>query len=578
MEHKYSDEKNVQLVIGLLKAHGIRKIVASPGTTNITFIGSLMHDTFFQIYSSVDERSAAYIACGLAEAANEPVVISCTGATASRNYFPGLTEAYYRKLPVLAITSTREEYKIGHLIDQQIDRSQQPKDTVVCSEHLPLIKDDEDWWNCTIKVNRAILALKSHGGGPAHINLPTHYSSDFSVEKLPDVRKIERLFDYDKFPSIVKRTVAIFIGSHRKMTRQENNAIDSFCEAYNATVFCDICSGYRGKYGVSMFGIEKHLNVDLLVHIGEVSCVAYGCKPKEVWRVSEDGELRDTFRSLTKVFAMPEKVFFEKMSQGKDRNLVSSFVACTEDQKKIYNKILQLPFCNNWIALNFHDKLPLNSVVHLGIVSSFFAWNRFKLDPSIDVTCNQGGFGIDGNISTILVQALANPDRLHFLMIRDLAFFYDMNALGNRHFPKNIRILLVNNGCGAIFRKASNIGSIFGKEADSYISAGGHFGHQSPLLVKAYVTALGFEYIPVCSKEDMIEVSAHFFDSSSFEHPMIIEAFVDVKDEILGEKLLKPSGLKGTINDIVGDNAYRIIGNILKGGKVNMNVDRSNNK
>ena len=158
MEHKYSDEKNVQLVIGLLKAHGIRKIVASPGTTNITFIGSLMHDTFFQIYSSVDERSAAYIACGLAEAANEPVVISCTGATASRNYFPGLTEAYYRKLPVLAITSTREEYKIGHLIDQQIDRSQQPKDTVVCSEHLPLIKDDEDWWNCTIKVNRAILA------------------------------------------------------------------------------------------------------------------------------------------------------------------------------------------------------------------------------------------------------------------------------------------------------------------------------------------------------------------------------------------------------------------------------------
>ena len=199
---KYSIEKNVQLMIGLLKAHGIRKVIASPGTTNITFVASMMHDPFFEIYSSVDERSAAYIACGMAEESGEPIVISCTGATASRNYFSGLTEAYYRKLPILAITSTREECKIGHLIDQQIDRTQQPKDTVICSEHLQVIKDDEDLWNCTIKANRAILALKHNGGGPVHINLPTMYSTDFSVEQLPKVRKISRLYAYNKFPKI----------------------------------------------------------------------------------------------------------------------------------------------------------------------------------------------------------------------------------------------------------------------------------------------------------------------------------------------------------------------------------------
>ena len=103
---QYSNEKNVLLMVALLKAHGIRKVVASPGTTNITFVASLTHDPFFQVYSSVDERSAAYMACGMADESGEPVVISCTGATASRNYFPGLTEAYYRKLPILAITST----------------------------------------------------------------------------------------------------------------------------------------------------------------------------------------------------------------------------------------------------------------------------------------------------------------------------------------------------------------------------------------------------------------------------------------------------------------------------------------
>lgn len=108
MERKYyTDERNVQIVISLLKAHGIRKIVASPGTTNITFVGSVQQDPYFEIYSSVDERSAAYIACGLAAESGEAVVLTCTGATASRNYYSGLTEAYYRKLPSSHLHHTR---------------------------------------------------------------------------------------------------------------------------------------------------------------------------------------------------------------------------------------------------------------------------------------------------------------------------------------------------------------------------------------------------------------------------------------------------------------------------------------
>ena len=102
MENKYyTKERNVQIVLSLLKAHGIRKVIASPGSTNIAVVGSMEHDPFFEIYSCVDERSAAYMACGLSAESGEPVVLSCTGATASRNYYPGLTEAYYRKLPIL---------------------------------------------------------------------------------------------------------------------------------------------------------------------------------------------------------------------------------------------------------------------------------------------------------------------------------------------------------------------------------------------------------------------------------------------------------------------------------------------
>ena len=109
MEKKlyYTDERNVQIVIALLKAHGIHRVIASPGTTNMTFVASIQNDSWFQIWSSVDERSAAYLACGMVAETGEPVVISCTGATASRNYMPGLTEAYYNKIPVIAITATQ---------------------------------------------------------------------------------------------------------------------------------------------------------------------------------------------------------------------------------------------------------------------------------------------------------------------------------------------------------------------------------------------------------------------------------------------------------------------------------------
>lgn len=212
----YTNERNVQIVIALLKAHGIHRVIASPGTTNMTFVVSIENDPWFQIWSSVDERSAAYLACGMAAETGEPVVISCTGATASRNYMPGLTEAYYRKLPVLAITSTRGNHQVGHLIDQQIDRRNLPNDIAMESVNIPMVKDKEDERYCEIEASKAMLALKFNGGGPAHINLYTRYSQDFSVIEIPHVNAVYRHTVFDqKLPEISKHDrIVIFVGAH----------------------------------------------------------------------------------------------------------------------------------------------------------------------------------------------------------------------------------------------------------------------------------------------------------------------------------------------------------------------------
>ena len=76
--HFYTSERSVQILISLLKQHGIKKVVASPGTTNITLVASLQQDDWFNMYSSVDERSAAYIACGMAAESGEPET-TCLG-------------------------------------------------------------------------------------------------------------------------------------------------------------------------------------------------------------------------------------------------------------------------------------------------------------------------------------------------------------------------------------------------------------------------------------------------------------------------------------------------------------------
>lgn len=105
---------------------------------------------------------------------------------------------------------------------------------------------------------------------------------------------------------------------------------------------------------------------------------------------------------------------------------------------------------------------------------------------------NTGGFGIDGCISSMIGGSVACPDKLHFLVIGDLAFFYDLNSIGNHHVGNNIRILLVNNGKGTEFRNYNHFATRFGDDANRFMAAAGHCGNKSHLLVRHYAVDLSF--------------------------------------------------------------------------------------
>ena len=584
MEQKfyYTNERNVQIVIALLKAHGIHRVIASPGTTNMTFVVSIENDPWFQIWSSVDERSAAYLACGMAAETGEPVVISCTGATASRNYMPGLTEAYYRKLPVLAITSTRGNHKLGHLIDQQIDRRNIPNDIAMESVTIPMVKDKEDERYCEIEANKAILALNLNGGGPAHINMYTRYSHDFTVKEIPHVKAIYRHFVFDKeWPAIPRDgRIVVRVGSHANFSDEQTKAIDAFCATYDAVVCCDHTSGYRGKYevhGQLVFGQHKWhsslRNANLCIHIGEVSGDQFTVNAKHTWRVSPDGELRDTFGNLRRVFMMPEIDFFNHYAKG-NANYTDYLDALNKEIEDVKNEIPNLPFSNIWMAQQMHEKLPKDCEIHFGIYHSLRSWNFFKLPIGIQAKCNVGGFGIDGGVSTMIGASLSNPNKLFIGVFGDLAFFYDMNVVGNRHVGNNVRILLINNGKGNEFRNYGHPCYFLGDEADKYIAAAGHYGNMSNLLVKNYAENLGYEYITASNKEEFNNVVEKFLSPENNDKPMLFEVFTETEDEsdaletilnmVVDNKTIVKDKLKKAVKEIVGQRGIETIKKVIK--------------
>lgn len=565
MEQYYTSEKNVLIVIALLKAHGIKRVVASPGSTNVTFVGSIQQDPWFEIYSCVDERSAAYMACGLAAETQEPVVLSCTGATASRNYFSALTEAYYRKLPILAITSTQDVAKLGNLFCQVIDRQQQPHDTTVLSEHMQTVKDQADEADITLRTNKAILALRHHGGGPVHINLTTTYSKDFHIKQLPEVRKIERHAFGDRLPEVKAPRVAIFIGSHLPFAEDVTELIDRFCARFNGAVFCDTTANYHGRYRVdySLASWQKVADAnrkpELLIHLGEMSDQAgMAGSPREAWRVSEDGKLVDRYGALTHVFEMTERQFFAYYAgETTAKDAKTDYLdACLGVKWKYEQQIPELPFSHLWVAQQLSGRLPAGSCLHLGILSPLRSWSFWPIDPSIQIFCNQGGFGIDGNMSTLLGASLVHPDRLYFGVFGDLSFFYDMNSLGNRHKQPNLRILLINNSLGAEFHLTKQINCTYVNDIDKYLSAGGHFGHQSPDVVRHLAQDWGCEYLTASSKEEFARVYERFVTPELTDRPMVFEVFTEVGKE--DEALVALSSITGSGNALVGKAKQKI--------------------
>lgn len=170
--------------------------------------------------------------------------------------------------------------------------------------------------------------------------------------------------------------------------------------------------------------------------------------PKAHWHISPDGELVDTFCALTRVLEGEPDEFWDLLD------------AFAEGGAASYRTRWQSPpatlpeheFSGMKFVGDLMNNLPANSVLHLGNSSAVRYAQLFPLPSGVHkVLCNRGVNGIEGSVSSAAGYALADPERLHFLIIGDLSMFYDLNGLLTAQQCDNLRILLLNNNEGGIF-------------------------------------------------------------------------------------------------------------------------------
>ena len=547
----YTILENARIVIALLKAHKIRHIVLSPGGSNIPIVSGVQDDPFFLCYSVVDERSAMYMAIGLFLETGERIATVCTSAQATRNYIPGLTEAFYKRVPILAITMSKHPRFLGQEYMQCPIQTSLPVDAVKKSFSLPRIQSIEDRDLCVRVANEAILELTHNSFGPVQLNIEALDSETWVLDKdveLPAVRTIKRyqLHDVLDEGELTGKRIMLLIGEHCRFTIKEKEAIDVFCESHNTMVYTNHLSNYCGKYslnalpvlvGASNDHFVKDLCPNIVIVIGGITgdydvlnrLLKLPESSLEVWRVNEDGSVIDTYSKLTRVYQMGIADFCARYSNVNE-NTHEYYDLWDDSYQQLEVDSVQLPFSNVYAAQQLHSIIPQHSRMHFAILNSLRSWMYFNIDTSIEAYSNVGAFGIDGGMSTMLGQSYAT-DELCFLVIGDLAFYYDMNSLGNRHIKNNVRILLVNNNGGVEFK----INTIHEEiDVSRYISADNHFK-----TAKSWAEENGFLYLSAQTKDEFSELSSQFVSLSN--RPVLFEVFTLPNDEREALKIIRNS-------------------------------------
>ncbi len=535
----YSDKKNLLQTVALLRAHGISEVVVCPGSRNAPFAKTFADSPDFNCYAVTDERSAGFFAIGRALQTGRPAVVCCTSGSALLNLHPAVCEAYYQRIPLVVVSADRPAAWIGQMDGQTLPQPGVFGTLVKKSVNLPEIHTEEDEWFVNRLVNEALLELDHHGCGPVHINVPlSEPLFNFTTETLPEVRRMIRFDGMADSGRELKGFLASELPRfHRCMVisgqmRPDEAAclaaaIPSKCVAWlteiigNASGFPKAVRGFDTLLYAADEDLLQRLRPDLVITLGghivskRLKQFLRHTQPLVHWHVSPDGAPADLFGCLTAVFESPADDFCRALSQVV-KSEVSDYAAAWSSACAALPSP-EVDYSELTAVRRVLEALPVPAVLHLANSSSVRLAELCPLPAGIEVHCNRGVNGIEGSMSTSVGYA-AFSSRMNVFLVGDLSFFYDMNALWNSYVQPNLRIVVFNNGAGAIFH------ALPGLKIDEPINRIVTARHETS--AEGWARERGFIYLRADNAHSLQDALPAFYDNQAAA-PCILEIFTE---------------------------------------------------
>ncbi len=538
---KYSSKINIQLIAETLLKSGISNIVISPGSRNGGLTMQFVNDDRFNCYSVVDERSAGFVALGMAQKLNEPVVVCCTSGSAAVNYYPAITEAFYQNVPIVVLTADRPVNYVDLFDGQTIRQENVFEKHVYASIQLEEEEDDATITDNFLKIKDCMKAVWQKKG-PVHINMPFSEPLYESID--------EKLIDFDKlslgkaeYPAVDWSTLLSEASDTKKILilvggQSKDNALqfhlDKLSEYKNVIILTETTSNLNISKGISQIdSVLKNISIsnysefkpDLLITLGQnviskkIKNFLRENKPKYHWHVNLYWQ-PDTYFSLTQKIYLEANDFvseFYKKVEFQDSNYRDLWLLTNRINSEFQNSFMEsVAWSDLFVFKTTIENFPQSSNIHYSNSAVIRYSQLFEHDSSNSIFCNRGTSGIDGSTSTAIGHAIKAKERT-ILVTGDISFFYDSNALWNNYIPANFRIVLVNNGGGNIFK------IIPGPSSTNALEKFFETKHQ--LTAEHLAAMFNFEYKKVANKYDLKNYWREFYANSDI--PKILE--IDTK-------------------------------------------------
>ncbi|MDE6811475.1 MAG: 2-succinyl-5-enolpyruvyl-6-hydroxy-3-cyclohexene-1-carboxylic-acid synthase [Muribaculaceae bacterium] len=580
----------VACLLDVMEGHGVKNLVCSPGSRNAPLLMGARSRENFNKHIVIDERSAAFMALGIALVTNEPVALICTSGTALLNYAPAVAEAYYQGIPLIVVSADRPKEWIDQ-DDSQTLRQFEALGNFVKGNYDISDRETTDagMWYVNRIANDAMLSALRPKQGPVHINLRLspplnelrkkmvkHRFSQRIVREIPTYSLPDKTIIKELAGKLIGKKIIITVGFHRPDSTL-NKALLKLRRHPNVVIMAETISNTHlpaEDYVIDAALCNLHNTPDELRFRPDVIISTGGAlisrMLKEFLRSSADDGIEhwsigpnhttvDPFKSLTLRIESDPGRFLSLLSaemahKMKLLNESKSFDQDTEDDTArnvpaygyIFNQLKQeaISRINNYIAGQPWSELLAFSIILNSLpreynlyLSNGTAIRYAQLIPySLPHAsfCNRGVSGIEGSTSTATGGALAYRGR-SIMITGDMSFSHDLGgmAMAARNNAR-LDIIVINNSGGGIFRFIDSTSSLPDREL--------YFCADPAVDIKGVAEAFGFIHYTADSTETLELALKSFYSSTAGKHARkLLEVRVPPEDsaDIL-RKFLRP--------------------------------------